>query len=147
MALVCDVAHMYLRIGIASKNQPYHRFLWRGLNQNQVPDHYEFKRLVFGVNSYLFQAQFVTQTHAKKIRNCIQDQLRQSWNPYMDDRMDSTETEKEGIQLFVDLSKLWKTAGMHARKWISNSTKVLEQTPCKDRPGGVDILCSVVATK
>ena len=65
----------------------------------------------------------------------------------MDDRMDSTETEKEGIQLFVDLSKLWKTAGMHARKWISNSTKVLEQTPCKDRPGGVDILCSVVATK
>ena len=55
---------------------------------------------------------------------------------YMDDSMDSTETDKEGIQLYVDLSRLWKTAGIHARKWISNSRKVLEQIPCKDRADG-----------
>ena len=29
---------------------------------------------------------------------------------------------------------------MHARKWISNSTKVLEQIPSKDRADGVEIL-------
>ena len=29
---------------------------------------------------------------------------------------------------------------MHARKWISNSTKVLEQVPSKDRADGVEIL-------
>ena len=66
MALVCDVAQMYLRMGIAPKDQPYYRFLRRDLNQNQVPDHYELNRVVFGVNSCPFQAQFVTQTHTKK---------------------------------------------------------------------------------
>ena len=54
VALACDVAQMYLHIGIAPIDQPYHRFLWRDLNQNQVPDHYEFNRLVFGVNSCSF---------------------------------------------------------------------------------------------
>ena len=29
---------------------------------------------------------------------------------------------------------------MHARKWISNSTKVLEQIPCEDRVDRVEIL-------
>ena len=66
VALVCDVAQMYLRMGIAPKDQPYYRFLRRDLNQNQIPDHYELNRVVFGVNSCPFQAQFVTLTHAKK---------------------------------------------------------------------------------
>ena len=30
VAVVCDIAEMYLRIGIAVKDKPYHRFLWRG---------------------------------------------------------------------------------------------------------------------
>ena len=48
VALVCDIAQMYLCIGIAPKDMPYHWFLGRDLNENQVPDHYEFNRLVFG---------------------------------------------------------------------------------------------------
>ena len=54
--------------------------------------------------------------------------------------MDSTETEEEGIQLYVDLSRLRKTVGMHARKWTSNSTIVLEQIQSEDRAGRVEIL-------
>ena len=56
VALVCDIAQMHLHIGIAPKDQPYHRFLWRDLSHNQVPDHYELNGLVFGVNSCPFQA-------------------------------------------------------------------------------------------
>ena len=58
----------------------------------------------------------------------------------MDNSTDSMETEEEGIQFYVDLSRLWKTAGMRARKWISNSTKVLEQIPCEDRADKAEIL-------
>ena len=144
VALVCDVAQMYLLyllIGIAPKDQPYHRFLWRDLNQNQVPDHYEFNRLVFGVNSYPFQAQLVTQTHAKKNKELHPRAAETVLElTYMDDSMDSPESEEEGIQTYVDLSRLRKISGMHARKWISNSTKVLEQIPCKSRADGVEIL-------
>ena len=58
----------------------------------------------------------------------------------MDDSMDSTETKEEGIQLYADLSRLWKAAAMHARKWISNSTKALEQIPSEDTADSVEIL-------
>ena len=58
----------------------------------------------------------------------------------MGDSMDSPETEEEGIQTYADLSRLRKISGMDARKWISNSTKVLEQISCKGRADGVEIL-------
>ena len=61
VAVVCDIAEMYLRIWITPEDKPYHRFLWRGTNQNSHPDIYEFDRVVFGVNPSPFQAQFVLQ--------------------------------------------------------------------------------------
>lgn len=49
VAVVCDIAEMYLQIGTAAEDKPYHRFRWRGIQQNQQPDVYEFDRVVFGV--------------------------------------------------------------------------------------------------
>ena len=66
VAVVCDIAEMYLRIGISPEDKQYHRFLWRGIEQDQSPDVYEFDRVVFGINSSPFLAQFVLQHHAKK---------------------------------------------------------------------------------
>ena len=66
LAIVCDIAEMYLRIGIAKEDKPDHRFLWRGNNSNEPPAVYEFDRVVFGVNSSPFQAQYVLRQHAKK---------------------------------------------------------------------------------
>ena len=42
VAIVCDIAEMYLRIGISHADKPYHRFLWRETNQNRTSDVYEF---------------------------------------------------------------------------------------------------------
>ena len=64
VALICDIGEMYLRIEIAPQDRTYHRFQWRSLNQDKEPDEYEFNRVVFGVNSSPFQAQFVSQKHA-----------------------------------------------------------------------------------
>ena len=83
----------------------------------------------------------MTQTHAKKNKELYpraSETVLES--TYMDDSMDSIENGEEEIQLYVDLSRLLKTAGIHSRKWISNSTKVLEQKPCEDRAYGVEIL-------
>ncbi|XP_074612232.1 uncharacterized protein LOC141866597 [Acropora palmata] len=65
VALVCDIAEMYPRIEIAPEDRPFHRFLWRDLDQQKVPEEYEFSRAVFGVNSSPFLAQFITQHHAE----------------------------------------------------------------------------------
>ena len=50
VALACDIAEMYLRIEIAPEDRPFHRFLWRDVDQENVPEEYEFSRVVFGVN-------------------------------------------------------------------------------------------------
>ena len=101
VALICDIQEMYLQIKLRPEDQPYHRFLWRDLQSDQEPDIFEFDRVVFGVNSSPFQAQFVVQEHAKQ---------RQSELPlaaetvlestYMDDSMDSVPDVKTGVELY-----------------------------------------------
>ena len=107
IALVCDIAEIYLRIGIAHEDKPYHRFLWRGTNQNRRTDIYEFDRVVFGLNSSPFQAQYVVQEHAKKYQQdfpmAVETVLKST---YMDDSMDSARDEDQAIDLYKQLSNL-----------------------------------------
>ncbi|XP_022789237.1 uncharacterized protein LOC111328948 [Stylophora pistillata] len=58
---------------------------------------------------------------------------------YMGDNMDSTSDDQTGIELYKQLSELWGRAGMHARKWLSNSPKVLEEIPVDDRASEADL--------
>ena len=140
VALMCDIAEMYLRIEVAPKDRPYQRFLWRALNQERAPDEYEFNRVVFGVNSSPFQAQFVAQTHAEKHKDefpmAAETVLKST---YMDDSMDSVLDESRGIKLYEELNQLWSKAGVQTHKWLSNSTKVLERIPVESRPSEVHI--------
>ena len=140
VAVVCDIAEMYLRIGIASEDKPYHRFLWRGTKQDRVPDVFEFDRVVFGMNSSPFLAQYVLRNHALKHQN---DYSRATEtilkSTYMDDSMDSMQDDEQGICLYRQLSCLLNKAGMHARKWVSNSPNMLAEVPIQDRKSEVDL--------
>ena len=57
IAVVCDIEEMYLRIGITRTDKPYHRFLWKRMDESRNPDVYKFDRVIIGVYSSLFQAQ------------------------------------------------------------------------------------------
>ena len=52
------------------------------------------------------------------------------------------QSEIQGPQLYHHLSALLSKAGMHARKWLSNSSKVLGKIPLEDRKTEVDLDCS-----
>ena len=140
IAIACDIAEIYLRIQIPEADRAYHRFLWRGCDQSREPEEYEFSRVVIGITSSPFQAQFVIQKHA---------QLHKSEHPmasetalkstYMDDSMDSVQDEEKGVQLYHQLAALWNKAGMHARKWLSNSPEVLSAIPIEDRASEIDL--------
>ena len=54
---------------------------------------------------------------------------------YMDDTMTSVDDSHTARQLYNELTTLWQKAGMHARKWLSNSTDVLAAIPPTDRVG------------
>ena len=95
---------------------------------------------MLGVNSSPFQAQFVLQHHAKKSKDTVplaaKTVLRST---YMDDSMDSVANEDQGIELHRQLSQLLRQAGMHERKWLSNSPRVLRDIPLQDRKAEVDL--------
>jgi len=140
VAIVCDIAEMYLRIKIAETDQRYFRFLWRDMDQIRPPDVYEFSRVVFGVNCSPFVAQFVSQEHAKQLAHefpMAAETVLES--TYMDDCMDSVLDDCQGLQFYRQLSELWKRAGMHTRKWLSNSGTVMAQIPLEDRAYEVEI--------
>ena len=133
VALVCDNAEMYLRIEVASKDRPYLRFLWRSLEKEE-PEEFEFNRVVFGVNASPFQAQFVAQANAEKHKDefpmAAETVLKST---YMDDSMDSVVDDNQALELYSQLDKLWSRVRVRARKWLSNSSKLLEKIPVEDR--------------
>ena len=140
VALVCDIAQMYLQIELAESDRPFQRFLWRDLNSNAEPAVYEFNRVVFGVNASPFLAQYVTQEHARRnAENSSEAAEVIIKSTYMDDSMTSTDDDSSGIELYEELTELWKSAGMDARKWMSNSAEVLSHVPREGRAQRLDI--------
>ena len=57
---------------------------------------------------------------------------------YIDDSMDSVTDVEKGIKLYHQSTALWKKAGMHAHKWLSNSSEVLSAIPVEDRASDID---------
>ena len=101
MALACDTAEMYLRIRMSPEDRPFHWSLWRDLDTSNPPDVYKFNSLVFGVNSYPFQAHFVTRKHAEKYKQCYPKAAEMVLeSTYMDDSMDSALTVAECKDLY-----------------------------------------------
>ena len=142
VALVCDIAEMYLRIGVHLQDRPYQRVLWRSFNQSEKPKILKFTCVVFAINSCSCHAQYVSQHHAKKNNNeyplaaetvlCF---------TYMNDSMNSVKTCDEAINLYKELSELWGKSGMYARKWVLIESEVLKESPEKDRAMEVNLTC------
>lgn len=103
-----------------------------------------FTRVVFGINSSSFRSQFVLQKHAEKYKKNLlaQKALAEETvdkSTHLDESMDSVKTEGKAAKLYNQLTQLWEKARMTARKWISNSNKVLEYIPLKSRAAKINI--------
>ncbi|XP_065193163.1 uncharacterized protein LOC135824359 [Sycon ciliatum] len=139
VAIGCDISEMYLQVALAPEDKPYHRFLWRDRPDADV-QHYEFNRLVFGINASPFLAQYVAQQTAREhavTHPLAADAILAS--TYMDDTMDSVDCEEDGRKLYRELRELWGMAKMRPRKWISNSATVLADIPTEDRASQIEL--------
>ena len=57
----------------------------------------------------------------------------------MDGGVTSVIDEDTGKETYHQLSQLWESAGMHARKWLSNSHAVLEEIPVADQAPDINL--------
>ena len=107
VAVMCHIREMFLQIKLKPTDRPYHRFVWREMKIEEDPGVFEFERVVFGVNSSPFLAQFVIHQHARKQQSEFPlgaETILKS--TYMDDSMDSVPDKKTGIELYSQLSQL-----------------------------------------
>ena len=102
VGLICDIAEMYLRIELAPEDRPYHRFLWRDLDQDRDPEIYDFQSVVFGVNTSPFVAQLVTQHNARRHASAFPRAAETVMHSTcMDDSMDSVDTHTHKVSSFT----------------------------------------------
>lgn len=108
------------------KEITYYRFLRWNMETEENPSVFEFEWVVFGVNLSPFLAQFVIQEHAWKHQS--QFPLKAETvlkSTHMVDSMDLVPDKETRIELYKQLSQLYASAGMQARKWLSNVSDVL----------------------
>ena len=82
------------------------------MDQLKKPSCYEFQRLIFGLNSAPFEAQYILRRMQKKKKK-TQKEFRLALetvldSTYMDEIMDSFVNEDEAVKLVQQLKELWR---------------------------------------
>ena len=140
VALVCDIQEMYLQIANEPEDRRLFQILWRDGETGRNPDEYKFSRVVFGKNSVSFEGQFIVQENARRHKTEFPLPAKTVLqSTYMDDSLDSVEEDKKEVELYHQLNALWAKAGMHTRKWVSNSATVMAAIPEDDQTTKVNI--------
>ena len=126
VALVGDICEMFMQVGLAEKDRPYHCILWHSLETFRPADVYEFLRLIFGDKASPYLAQDVCQEHSKSHSEEYPEAAKTVLESmYMDDVVKSVSNVEKAVGLWRNLTKLLGLAGMKIRKWCSNEADVL----------------------
>ena len=138
VALVDDICMMYLQVGLAEKDRPYHCIFWCSLETFRPADVFEFMRLTFGDKASPYLAQDVCQEHAKSHSQEYPEAAKTVLESiYMDDVMKSVSNVEKAVELWCNLTKLLGLAGMKIRKWCSNEPDVFRDISVEDRAGNM----------
>lgn len=134
VAVTGDIKDMFLRVQIRREDQDALRFLWKDdISSSEPPTKYAMNSLIFGACCSPFVAQYVKNKNAmlyeKEMPRAVRSIVK---NHYVDDLMDSLESESAAVQLVSDVREIHKMGGFEIRNWTSNSKKVLESIPEKD---------------
>lgn len=119
-----DIREMFHQIKIRKADQQYQLFLWRD-NPNEAPQKYVMHVMTFGATC--------SPAIAQHIKNYNASQFEKSYpkacnaiikNHYVDDWLESVESEEAGIQLAKEVADIHSYAGFEIRNWISNSSSI-----------------------
>ena len=134
VAIVGDVAEMFLQVALGPQDCRYVRFLWRRQPDGPI-ETFEFTRLVFGLKSSPYLACRALKTVLKESGVAYSERAQHAVDKafYVDDLLDSLPTAEEAIAVRHEVQNMLEEGSFHMRKWRSNSKEVLESIPDGDR--------------
>ncbi|XP_055915334.1 uncharacterized protein LOC129948382 isoform X1 [Eupeodes corollae] len=125
VAIGGDIAEMYHQVRIRAEDQNYQRFLWFEPGALK-PSVYVMLVMTFGSTCSPSCAECIKNLNAKEFQDrfsrAVQSILH---NHYVDDMLDSVDSEDEAIQLARDVHYVHSQGGFQIRNWVSNSKTVL----------------------
>ncbi|XP_062538335.1 uncharacterized protein LOC134206621 [Armigeres subalbatus] len=121
-----DIREMFLQVLIAKKDQYCQLILWKENQTDELPSTFVTQVMTFGACCSPSCAQYIknmnAEKHAAKHPRAVESIVNRH---YVDDMLDSVETEEEAIQLAKEVRFIHAQAGFEIRNWLSNSSTVL----------------------
>ncbi|XP_075163256.1 uncharacterized protein LOC142235886 [Haematobia irritans] len=128
VALCGDIREMFHQIKVINEDQKAQMFLWRGGDTTADIDVYCMQVMTFGASCSPSLANYIKSKNAnrfvEKYPSAVNAILE---NTFVDDWLQSCQTEEEMVQLAEKVRYIHKDGGFEMRNWISNSPRVLEK--------------------
>ena len=127
-AVIADIKDMFMRITLRQEDRDAQRFLWRGRDRTNEPSEYRMRVLLFGAKSSPSTAIYIKNKNAMQFASRYPIAVRKIIeNCYMDDIIDSCESEEELLEVVKHCKIINTHAGFELHRWASNSSTVLKQ--------------------
>ncbi|XP_055910928.1 uncharacterized protein LOC129945299 [Eupeodes corollae] len=131
IAITGDIREMFHQVKILEDDKNAQRFLWRNIEDGNI-EVYQMQVMTFGSTCSPFCAQYIKNKNAKKFEMQFPRATKAIIeNHYVDDLLDSVDTEEEAIALVKDVIHIHKHAGFEIRNFVSNSSNVLNALQSK----------------
>ncbi|XP_062704112.1 uncharacterized protein LOC134286508 [Aedes albopictus] len=125
VAISGDIQEMFLQVGIRRQDRSALLFVFRNSPSEPMVT-MASDVAIFGACSPC-QSQYVKHLNASNHEEEYPKAAAAIKNRhYVDDYLDSVDTEEEGVQLALEVAKVHQKAGFHIRNWVSNKPNVLE---------------------
>ena len=125
-----DIREMFHQVKIMEKDTPAQRFLWRDMACSSPPEVYQMEVMIFGAVSSPCSAQFAKNVNAQRFADTLPEAVDAILKKhYMDDYLDSADTELEAIRRVKEVIHIHEQGGFEMRNWISSSRRVLQAIP------------------
>ena len=118
VAFIGDIKKMYHTVGTKELDQHAHRFLWRDMEKTKEPDTYVIQRVSFGDKPSGVIATVALRKTAEMAKNHFPEAAQIILNStYMDDIIESVDTQERANQLTDDIEKLLEEGGFKLKEW------------------------------
>ena len=135
VAILADIEKAYLQLDLSQSDRDATRFLWlkdiKKPPSKQNIQEFRFTRVIWGIICSAFLLAATIIHHLKKFDTPIAQQIERDL--YIDNLATGVSSVAEAIDFYRSTKKIFNSASMNMREWLSNSEEVMSEIDAKDR--------------